>query len=462
MQQEVNKAYAPLFTEHPRYFILMGGRGAGRSTVASQFAASKLAAPEYFRAAIMRYILHDIRNSIYQEIIDRIDETGTREAIDINTSVMSFKYGVNTINAQGFKKSSGEQKSKLKSLANYNCILVEEADEIAEADFMQLDDSLRTVKGDITIILLLNPPPREHWIIKRWFDLQDSGIKDFYIPSLKSEAYADTIAIRTSYLDNIANLSPQTIHNYESYQKTNPDYYYNMIKGLVPEVARGKIYSGWRQIDDLPFEARLERYGLDYGYSNDPTAIVAVYSYDGGYVLDEVTYQTELSNKDIADVLKLQKKALVIPDSSEPKSNAELRLLGIHLLPAEKGADSVVHGIQKIKTLKISVTKRSHNIWTEYNNYVWIEDKEGRKINEPKDAYNHAMDAMRYALETLLPKEPKKETEQKPYETSMPYSEVVNQVNTEDAKPMRRPPGWGNNRGFQQPDYQSAQSIDGM
>jgi len=127
----------------------MGGRGAGRSTVASQFAIAKLTSTEYSRTAIMRYILGDVRNSIYREIIDRATENGILESLSVNDSMMTISYGKNTINAVGFKKSSGEQKAKLKSLANYNCVIIEEADEITEEDFIQLDDSLRTVKGDL-------------------------------------------------------------------------------------------------------------------------------------------------------------------------------------------------------------------------------------------------------------------------------------------------------------------------
>ena len=162
MEQFVNEEYKPLFTEKPRYFLLMGGRGGGRSTVASQFATAKLTAPEYFRCAIMRLVLGDIRNSIYKEITDRIEEKEIENSLDIADNAMIIKYGANSINAVGFRKSSGEQKSKLKSLASYNCIIIEEADEIPEEDFMQLDDSLRTIKGDIVIILLLNPPPKTH------------------------------------------------------------------------------------------------------------------------------------------------------------------------------------------------------------------------------------------------------------------------------------------------------------
>lgn len=401
MEQAVNSKYASVFTTEARYIILMGGRGAGRSTFASQYANARLKAKEYFRCAIMRYVLGDIRNSIYREIIDRAEENGILESLHVNDSMMTIEHGMNSINAVGFKKSSGEQKAKLKSLANYNCVIVEEADEVSEADFMQLDDSLRTIKGDIKIILLLNPPPKSHWIVQRWFDLVPSGTKDFYIPELK-EGIIDTLFLRTSFKDNIKNIAPESVRIYESYEQSKPDHYYNMVMGLVPETVRGKIYSGWRIIDDLPFEARLERIGVDFGYSNDPTAIVAVYYCDGGYILDEIAYETELVNKDIADrITTSEAKALVIADSAEPKSIEEIRRLGVQIRPATKGPGSLNQGIQYVQSKKVSVTRRSQNIIMEYENYAWEEDKEGNGLNEPKDIYNHAMDAIRYAFTSI-------------------------------------------------------------
>lgn len=402
MRQIVNSEYRELFTTKARYTILMGGRGAGRSTVASQYAAAKLCAPEYFRCAIMRYVLGDIRNSIYREITDRFDEAGETNKIRINETLMSLEYGVNTINAVGFKKSSGDQKAKLKSLANYTTVIIEEADEIPEADFMQLDDSLRTMKGDIHIIMMLNPPPKSHWIIKRWFDLTPGPVKDFYVPVLKPEM-TNTLFIRTSFEDNLANISEQSIANYRNYEKTKPDHYWNMIAGLVPEVVKGKIYSGWREVDDIPFEARLEGYGVDFGYSNDPTAIVAVYYHDGGYILDEICFQTELSNRQIADILLACPKGLVIADSAEPKSIAEIRGYGVTILPAQKGPGSLLQGIQYVKAAKISYTSQSVNIKEEYENYAWLVDKNdiGITLNEPKPGYDHSMDAIRYRIAAI-------------------------------------------------------------
>ena len=412
MNQKVNEAYKPLFIDKARYFILMGGRGGGRSTVASQFAISNLRAPDYFRCAIMRYILGDIRNSIYREITDRAEENGITNELSINDTLMKIEYGANSINAVGFKKSSGDQKSKLKSLASYNCVIIEEADEIPEDDFMQLDDSLRTVKGNIKIILLLNPPAKTHWIIQRWIKLLPSEQTGFYDFELRDDV-KDTILIKTDYRDNIVNIAPQSIAQYEKYKETKPEHYWNMVRGLVPETVVGKIYNNWRVVDSVPHEARLERYGLDFGYSNDPTAIVAIYYYNGGYILDEVTYLRELSNKRIADILINQPKALVIADSSEPKSIDEIVSYGISVLPSQKGQGSVNQGIQYVQDQKISVTRRSRNILKEYDNYAWKVDKDGNVLNIPEEGWDHAMDALRYGMESLRPRD---DTEEFPEE----------------------------------------------
>lgn len=404
MKQKVNEVYKPLFISKKRYKILMGGRGAGRSTVASQRAIAKLISPEYYRCAIMRYVLGDIRNSIYREITDRAEENGVKESLDINDSQMVIGYGANTINAVGFKKSSGEQKAKLKSLANYTEVIIEEADEVSEEDFTQLDDSLRTIKADITIILLLNCPPKSHWIINRWFDLEKvDGVPDFYLPKLK-ESITDVEFLRTSYKDNIKNIDLQTIERYEGYKHTKPAHYYNMICGYVPETVVGKIYSNWKEIPAVPHEARLIGRWLDFGYTNDPTACGDLYYYNGGYILDEQIYQTGLTNPDIANSIKCmqQPNLVIVADSSEPKSIDEIKLYGLNIQPAVKGQGSVNQGIQAVQGVRISYTTRSKNIKNEYENYAWKILKDGEVLNEPIDKFNHHMDGIRYVIQQLV------------------------------------------------------------
>lgn len=203
--------------------------------------------------------------------------------------------------------------------------------------------------------------------------------------------------LRLTYLDNEA-LDQNTIKEIESHKHNK---YWWQVYGLgeLGEL-EGKVYSNWLIVDSIPHEAKLEAYGLDFGYTNDPSAIVAVWWYNGGYILDEVLFRQQMSNREIANVLNSLEKALVVADSAEPKSIDEIKSYGIMIVPAEKGQDSVRQGIQFVQDQKISVTKRSVNLLKEYRNYMWKTDRDGSRIQEPEHAYSHSMDAIRYALST--------------------------------------------------------------
>lgn len=175
--------------------------------------------------------------------------------------------------------------------------------------------------------------------------------------------------------------------------------------GQLGEI-EGKIYRDWAIIDEIPHEARLVRYGLDFGYSNDPTAIVAIYEYNGGYILDEIAFTKGLSNKQIADILLSVDKSIVIADSAEPKSIDEISGYGVTILPSKKGKDRKRNEIQFVQGLRLSVTKRSLNIIKEYRNYLWMVDKNGAILNEPEHQFSHSMDATRYGMGSLLPYQP--------------------------------------------------------
>jgi phage terminase large subunit len=142
---------------------------------------------------------------------------------------------------------------------------------------------------------------------------------------------------------------------------------------------------------------------MDWGYSNDPTSLIAMYKYNDAYIFDELIYQKGLLNSDISDLLKTNGvNDIVYADSAEPKSIAELNSYGHNILPVSKGRDSIVYGLNLINQNKIYVTSRSKNLINELNNYVWMTDKTGNKLNKPIDAYNHAIDAMRYAITSQL------------------------------------------------------------
>ncbi len=232
-----------------------------------------------------------------------------------------------------------------------------------------------------------------------WLDWNPSEEFWFYTEMLGKRDDIDFITL--TYLDN-EGLDQNTISEIESH-KNNKMWWSVYGEGKLGEI-ESRIYTGWQIIEKIPFESRLWKYGLDFGYTNDPTAIVAVYQINGGYILDEIVYNRGMNNHEIAETLKVNPRALILADSAEPKSIDEIKSYGLNIMPAEKGKDSIVHGIQHVQGLKISITQRSLNLIKEYRNYLWITDKNGVIINEPTDINNHLMDALRYALASGIQK----------------------------------------------------------
>ena len=233
-----------------------------------------------------------------------------------------------------------------------------------------------------------------------WFYTEVNGKRD------------DIDFITLTYKDNEA-LSQEIIDSIEA-RKNRKGWWKVYGLGELGEV-EGKIYKDWQIIDEIPHEARLERYGLDFGYSNDPSSLVAIYKYNGGFILDEIMYQKGLSNKQIADIINNEPKSLVLADGAEPKSIDEIKSYGVMIRPALKGQGSVNQGIQFVQDQKISLTKRSYNIIKEYRNYLWETDKDGKILNKPEHTFSHSMDAIRYGLSE--------------------YKEQVNQTFLDDNRP---------------------------
>lgn len=208
-----------------------------------------------------------------------------------------------------------------------------------------------------------------------------------------------TLWIHSTYLDNPF-LSKEQVYEIEK-NKVNKQWWAVYGEGKIAE-SDGAVYSGWKLIDYIPTEARLVRYGLDFGYTNDPTSVIGIYKYNDEIILDEVLYRKGMNNSEIAKFIKNLPEALVIADSAEPKSIDELQLYGVDIIPATKGQGSVNQGIDAVKTKKISLTKSSTNTIKEYRNYLW-KVKDEKRLNVPEDLFNHSMDAIRYAITDLYP-----------------------------------------------------------
>ena len=235
-----------------------------------------------------------------------------------------------------------------------------------------------------------------------WLDWNPTSEFWFYNEMLGKRDDIDFITL--TYKDNEA-LDLATVTEIESH-KNNIGWW--QVYGLGQlGVLEGRIYKDWEVVDSIPKEARLVRYGLDFGYTNDPTASDAIYVYNGAFYLDEVIHNKGLSNRQIADIFLNKDRALIVADSAEPKSIDELSSYGLSIIGAHKGKDSVNQGIQYVQGQKVFITRRSINTLKEYRNYLWITDKDGTIINEPSPIWNHHMDDIRYGMESLKATAPK-------------------------------------------------------
>lgn len=221
-----NKIYEPVFFTDKRYIDIRGGRGRGGSHFGTDYFLFLITQPKYFRGYFVRQVLHDIKDSLFQDIKDRIDENPTLDIEDFKINEQNYsliyKPTGNKIVSKGVS-GDGKRTAKMKSLAGATHVLIEEADEISESDFDQLDLSLRTRKTEyVRIIRIYNQPPKSHWIYRDYI-LTESEIKEWFKAEPKTTS--NLLSIFSTYHDNIKNLQESTILKFESFKNTNIDYY---------------------------------------------------------------------------------------------------------------------------------------------------------------------------------------------------------------------------------------------
>jgi phage terminase large subunit len=171
---------------------------------------------------------------------------------------------------------------------------------------------------------------------------------------------------------------------------------------------QGVVIDNWQQCETIPIDAKLVAYGTDFGFTNDPTTLIAVYKQEGKLWVDELLYRTNMTNSEIGNFYKTQNigRSEIICDSAEPKSIEELRRQGFNVHPAMKGPDSIKIGIDILKRYDIMVTKRSTNLIKELRSYLWETDRDGKLTGKPIDHNNHAIDALRYVALNKLNNRP--------------------------------------------------------
>ena len=237
-----------------------------------------------------------------------------------------------------------------------------------------------------------------------WLDYNPSSL--FWVDK-ELIGQPDTDYITLTYKDNDA-LPESIIREIEKAKEKakTSTYWANWWKvyGLGEQGSlEGVCIPDWKEIDRIPEDARLMAYGMDFGYSVDPTTLIALYKWNDAYIYDEVLYKKGMLNRDISRYLtQLEIKENIVADSAEPKSIAELQGYGHSIYGVSKGRDSVVYGINLINQNEIYVTARSKNLKRELQGYVWAKDKEGNTLQKPSGEHPDCIDAARYVLTDQL------------------------------------------------------------
>jgi len=379
---EIPNEFRPLFDDGWREAAVYGGRFSLKSHSVARFLLI-CARLEKTRVACFREFQNSIAESSHQLLSDLI------KTYELNDFVVTDKAIVNRINGSDFLfKGLWHNEQSIKSIEGIDVAWVEEAQTVSGSSIDVLTPTVR--KPGSKIIYTYNRLLEEDPVHKR----------------LVIEGRPNTLVINVNY--DIAvrhNMMPEVVRlEIEDDKEKRPALYKSKWLG-EPGSSELRIYNGWSILDELPEDAKLVRRGLDFGFTNDPAAIVDVFRWNGGYILDEVLYQKGVHNNTLAEIIKGLDPTVTIGDSSEPKSIDEIRMHGVSILPAIKGPGSVKKGIDNMQSQQIRITKRSTNLLKEYRGYLWLTDREGKTLNDPQDWDNHALDAARYAISSMNPNE---------------------------------------------------------
>lgn len=419
----IPSAYSkPLFTNNFYEADVWGGRGRGGSHNVTLHALFKLVTSSYFRGYFVRAIQGSIRDSLWQDFKDRIEEVSDLNGYDykndfkLNDSNMSAVYlpNGNQLKSKGFRASTKANTANMKSIAGATHVYIEECEEVGEEEYNKLADSLRTTKGQIQIIRSWNPPPKEHWLVKNYHNTIDTDYEGYF--DLEPKGIKGHLSIKGTYYDNIKNIDHNTRARYERYADTTPKYYYSQIKGLVSDGGFNKVYNNWKQIDLNVYTAmQYSRvYCLDIGDVSPNALLELKFDGDCSFYTHEILYKSMRQLKsenpnpkkgvlvDKLEELGVDKKTAIIVDGAARESIIELRGAGFNALPSDKSAGSVKNGIEFINRANNYYTNTSTNYEKEYQGYYLETDQYKVPIDgKPIKGNDHAMDADRYGKSYL-------------------------------------------------------------
>jgi phage terminase large subunit len=367
-------AQAKIAQLRKRVRIVQGGTSSSKTFSILPLLITHAMQTAYTEISVVSESIPHLKRGAVKDFVNIMVMTGNYRDAQFNKSDLKYKF----LNGSFIEFFSADQPDKLRG-ARRHVLFVNECNNIDFESYNQL--SIRTRD----FIYLDYNPTQEFWVHTELIKDADS---DFVVLTYKDNEALDAAIVKEI---EKAKEKAKTSKYWDNWWRV---YGLGQVGSLD-----GVIFSNWSSIDQVPANSKLIGYGMDFGFTNDPTTLVGVYQYDDNLIIDEKIYRQGMLNSDIIremSRLGINKTDKIYADSAEPKSIEEIYRSGFNIKPVLKGADSIKFGIQILQEHKLFVTKESTNLIKELRSYTWDKDKTGKSLNTPIDDYNHAIDAMRY------------------------------------------------------------------
>lgn len=402
---KTHSIYEPLYANTDKNIILVtGGRGSGKSFSVSTFIErltfelGKNADGTNKPHVILytRYTMTSAAVSVIPEFLEKIELDGTKEFFtDTKTDITNNITGARIL-FRGIKSSSGNQTAKLKSINGLTTFICDEAEEFVDVNsYETIMLSIRQKGIRNRVIIIMNPSDANHFVYQKYIKDTHKTV-DYDGTKVQISTHPNVLHIHTSYLDNTEHLSDEFLAEAKYCKDHDRKRYDHIFMGQWIDQAEGAIITNWEYIDEMPEGLSKEATGQDFGFTNDPSAIIRCGVIGNNLYVDEECYKSGMLSSDLI----AEHKRIGLPcysESADPRLVREIALGGVLIYPVMKGGGSIMAGIDRMKAFEhIYVTKRSKNIAYEFNNWTWDKDMDGNFINRPIDANNHACDAIRY------------------------------------------------------------------
>lgn len=391
---KINPIFQPLFSDNisdKRYYQCYGGRGSGKSFATALASVLKTYSPFKHRILYLRQTMSSSEDSTIADIRMVIDKLHLSHDFEEKNGVITNKVTKSQIIFKGIR-SSGSQTAKLKSLSGITTLVVEEAEEVESLEeFAKIDESIRIKGKPLKVILIYNPTSSvTSWIHEEWFIEGEPN----------PDRFEDTEYIHSTYLDNLANLSPSTIASYERHKTTNPVYYLNTILAQWTLETEGRIYDGWDIYEQFDNEGETW-YGLDFGYGGkDFTSLIKIIFFEDIYYVQEMFSKRKMKLGELIDAMKehVNRESRVYADSAMPLLITEIRDAGFSgVIPCQKGnVESEIKKVQNKRIVMVNPGMRKTEFYKGYQGFR--RDKKDKLMHEPDP-----LAAMRYGINSHRP-----------------------------------------------------------